>query len=199
MSGINLDITEQKKAEQARLAAEEGEWRKRQDLKVVLQAIPAAVFIAEDAGCARLTANEFGHDLLRVPSGENASKSAPAGEAPDNFEVFSDGRILSPEELPIQLAAASKRAVHNAELELRFNDGDRRHLLGNALPLFDEEGEVRGAVGAFLDITERKHAEERLRQSEELFRGIYEHASTGIVITDWNGKLQSCTRHSLRC
>ncbi len=192
MSGINLDITGQKRAEAARLVAEEGEWRKRQDLKAVLQAIPAAVVIAEDAACTRMTGNDFGHDLLRIPLGENISKSAPPGDAPRNFEVISDGRVLAPEELPIQLAAATRRAVHNAELELRFKDGDRRHLLGNALPLFDEGGEVRGAVGAFLDITERKHAEERLRQSEELFRGIYEHASTGIAITDWNGTLQSC-------
>jgi PAS domain S-box-containing protein len=47
-------------------------------------------------------------------------------------------------------------------------------------------------AGACVDITERKHAEEALRESEERFRGIFDHAAIGIAITDLEGSIQSC-------
>src|SRR5262249_41583811 len=37
-------------------------------------------------------------------------------------------------------------------------------ILGYATPLFDEKGRTRGAIGASLDITERKKSEERIRE-----------------------------------
>ncbi len=102
--------------------------------------------------------------MLRLPEGTNASKSAPAPEAPANFEAFSaDGKLLKPEELPVQMAAASGRAIEEAELEVRFADGDCKSMFGNALPLCSPSGEVIGAVGAFVDITSRKRAEEQVR------------------------------------
>ncbi len=47
-------------------------------------------------------------------------------------------------------------------------------------------------AGACVDITERKRAEEALRESEERFRGIFDHAAIGIAITDLEGRFQAC-------
>ena len=47
-------------------------------------------------------------------------------------------------------------------------------------------------LGVATDITERKHAEERLQSSEERFRGIYENAPTGISISDMAGNFMQC-------
>jgi PAS domain S-box-containing protein len=46
--------------------------------------------------------------------------------------------------------------------------------------------------GACVDITERKQAEVMLRQSEERFRGIFEHAGTGIAILDMDHRFECC-------
>jgi two-component system, sensor histidine kinase and response regulator len=58
-----------------------------------------------------------------------------------------------------------------------------------AKPLFDLSGAYQGHVGAVQDITERKASEERLRQSEEMFRRLCEVAPAGIVLVDRQGKI----------
>lgn len=47
-------------------------------------------------------------------------------------------------------------------------------------------------AGACVDITERMRAEERVRESEERFRGIFKHAGTGIAMLDLHGRFESC-------
>jgi PAS domain S-box-containing protein len=56
-------------------------------------------------------------------------------------------------------------------------------------PLRNEQGEIIGTVGAARDITDRKRAEEILRDSEEKFRGVVEKSTDGIVIADETGKI----------
>ncbi len=54
------------------------------------------------------------------------------------------------------------------------------------------DGAVDYFISVFEDISEQKRAEMALRASEERFRGIFEHAATGISITDLQGRFQSC-------
>jgi signal transduction histidine kinase len=58
--------------------------------------------------------------------------------------------------------------VRDVELEIVHSDGEIINLLSSAAPLLDERGQPRGSVGAFLDITERKRAQERALQTERL-------------------------------
>jgi len=176
------DITERKRAEEALRLSEMRERARAAELGIIVEAVPAAVFIAHDTESRRITTNRVGRELLRLAPGDNASKSAPDGEAPTNFEVLHDGRRLAPHELPVQRAARDGVTIENFEEEIVYADGTRRYLLGNAVPLLADDGRPRGAVAAFVDITARKRAEEQ-------FRLAVESAPNGMLVVDARGTI----------
>ena len=72
------------------------------------------------------------------------------------------------------------------ELEIRRADGNATHMLASAIPLFREDGKVRGAVGAFFDLTIRKQLENLLRERADLL----ELASEAIMVRSVEGVIQ---------
>ncbi|PKP39783.1 MAG: hypothetical protein CVT98_00490, partial [Bacteroidetes bacterium HGW-Bacteroidetes-15] len=79
-----------------------------------------------------------------------------------------------------------KKSFNREYKIIRINDGAERWVLGTGELVFDEQGKPIRMHGAIQDITERKQAEEALRESEELFRMLAELAPVGIVISDEN-------------
>jgi two-component sensor histidine kinase len=148
------------RAEQARRMAAKELRERAAELQTIMEAVPAVIWIARDRDCRTISGNTAAYEALRLSRGSNPSLSAPADERPTHFEVLLDGRVLDPEELPVQRAARGVE-VRNFEEEVRFEDGTSRYLLGNATPLRDAEGDPCGAVAAFVDITDRKIAEEQ--------------------------------------
>jgi len=66
-------------------------------------------------------------------------------------------------------------------------DGKIAWLETNKVPLHDEEGNVVGILGTYEDITERKKAEEALKESEQRFRSLVDNMIEATLIIDWNG------------
>ena len=115
----------------------------------------------------QITGNAYADQILQAPHGGNVSRSALPGEAAVSYKVFRNGVELQPEEMPAQVATATGKPVMGDELELIFPDGRTVHLIESAVPLFDAEGQVRGAVIAGSDVTELKLAEEALQRSRD--------------------------------
>jgi len=166
--GIELDITERKQVEEALRESETKERARAAEVQALMDAAPAAIFVSHDAGCRSMTGNRAAHELLRRPPGLNLSKSAPESEKPVNFRAMKDGIEIPNEELPVQKAASTGQPVRNCELDIVFEDGETVNLVGDAVPLLDEDGKSRGSVGVLSNITELKRAETRLREAQKL-------------------------------
>jgi PAS domain S-box-containing protein len=68
----------------------------------------------------------------------------------------------------------------------------KKNWVLRSYPVRDEKGSLSGIVEIVTDITERRRAEEALRQSEQKYRELFENASDIIFILDFNGKILSC-------
>ncbi|MGB7531703.1 MAG: PAS domain S-box protein [Halobacteriota archaeon] len=58
----------------------------------------------------------------------------------------------------------------------------KRWMRTDRVPLKDADGNVTGIVGFAVDVTERKRAEDKLRESEERFRAIFDTAQDSVFI-----------------
>jgi len=167
-AGINLDIGALKQIEDSLRVSESRERARAVELEALMDAAPAAIFVAHDRACSSMTGNRAAYDLLRMPPGCNLSKSPPDGEQPAKFRLMKDGIEIPPSELPVRMAASTGQPLRDSEVELVFEDGATVNMLGDAVPMLDDQGHSRGAVGVFVDITGRKRAEARLREAQKL-------------------------------
>ncbi|HTD23455.1 MAG TPA: PAS domain S-box protein [Terriglobales bacterium] len=106
-------------------------------------------------------------------------------------EVLSlNGRVLyhSPQEHDVLMARLKReRVFNNIELGLRRKDGSPIWVLANMAIV--EEGTGGNLIqGTVIDITERKFAEEGLRNAEGKYRSIFENAAEGIFQTSLDGR-----------
>ncbi|BBD57957.1 two-component hybrid sensor and regulator [Nostoc sp. HK-01] len=161
-----LDLSERQQAQEKILQLNRDLQRRVVELQTLLDVIPIGIGIAEDVECSTIRVNPCFAKQLGIPTDINASLTAPVGERPTTFKVYCEGRELLPEELPMQYAATHGVEVLDFELDIIHNNGQVTKLLEYVAPLFDEEGNSRGCIGAFLDITSRKQAEE-LQQNQQ--------------------------------
>jgi PAS domain S-box-containing protein len=161
--GAALELAHVRRTSEARLARANRELRDRvTELETLLAVIPVGIGIALDPECRNIQVNPAFATTLGLAPGQNASMTAQDNERPTGFRVLDmSGRELPGDELPLQVAARERRAVNDVELDIVHDDGRIVRLLEYAAPLLDEQGRSRGAVGAFVDVTERRRAEVR--------------------------------------
>ncbi len=119
------------------------------------------------------------------------------GYRPEDFVGTSALDYVHPEDLEYMsksfAEAAEKPGVQlPIEYRVRTADGSWRHIEAIRSNRLDDPN-VAGLVVNWRDITERKKAEEELKESEERFRSLTEAAFEGIAINE-NGKILEANR-----
>jgi PAS domain S-box-containing protein len=95
-----------------------------------------------------------------------------------------DGLILESYPLGQTRGLSRSEAVHEARIghvaewrcdyRIRRRDGSERWITDASIPVLDEQGQPRGAIGILQDITARKQVELALRESEATTRALLE-------------------------
>ncbi|HEU5247490.1 MAG TPA: PAS domain S-box protein, partial [Candidatus Udaeobacter sp.] len=99
-------------------------------------------------------------------------------------------RLLLPEDrsaIGQILQDLAQGKVREYEVRWRTKDGAVVHFDGVSVPRLSESGEFLSTLCTLRDVTERKCAEEKLRKSEEKYRGLIEISPDAIYVVDANG------------
>ncbi|MEX1253338.1 MAG: PAS domain S-box protein [Dehalococcoidia bacterium] len=102
-----------------------------------------------------------------------------------SLRLFSpDGQPMPHDQCPMAIALKENRPVRGTEAIMERPDGRRVHFVPYPTPLHDASGALVGGVNVLIDITERKRADEELRESEERMRLAM--VAGGMGTWDWN-------------
>ncbi|SEQ54291.1 PAS domain S-box-containing protein [Pseudomonas lutea] len=150
---------------------------------MVFELLPAAAFVCDATGAIvrynRKAAEFWGREL--VP-GETYYIGIDR-----IFHV--DGRVMQPEESPMASVLRTGAPVRNHELRVQSLVGQERWALINISPIFDEIGQIKGAINCFQDITERKESERKLQESQAFLQAIVDATPECIKIVTEDGSL----------
>ena len=165
--GASGDITELMQREQALRDS-------REMLSAVVDAVPAMIN-AKDPASRYVLINRYQAELYGVSDDEAIGKTA--------------GNLLS-REYGAHTRKLDRKVITTGEAQPYFEEdhvdahGVQRRLLATKVPLKDKEGKVRGVVTVAFDITERKRAEQALRESEARFVQAARLANLGHWVWD---------------
>jgi diguanylate cyclase (GGDEF)-like protein/PAS domain S-box-containing protein len=92
-------------------------------------------------------------------------------------------------EAPVRRALAEGHVVGlDFGSSLVTTDGRRVPIDETAAPVRDEEGHILGAVLVFRSVQQRLETEEKLRQSEQHFRNVFDLAPVGMALQGLDGR-----------
>ena len=163
--GLAWQVNRWRAAERALRLTRDRAAEQADELQALIDAVPAAVLVTRQPGQIALPANALGASLFG-----SAGDGSSTGQKLLRFESADGSSTIDAANLPVARAAARGVEVRDEEFSAIYDDGTIRTLFGHAVPLAGGRGGVRGAVGAFVDITERKRAETVLHQYELLAR-----------------------------
>jgi PAS domain S-box-containing protein len=154
------------------------------ELETIMQVLPVGVAVSEDPECRTIMANATLDKMIGIGHADKLLLGTL--DAAQRVELYQQGKKIQADELPLHRSAKTGKAFGGVELEIRGPDGKATHLLSSAIPLFREDGSVRGAVGAFFDVTNRKQLENLLRERADLL----ELANEAIMVRSHDGLIQ---------
>ncbi len=170
MVGVDVDITERKRAEEvlrqseerlisALVASKTGTWRV--DLRTGADTRDASL-----------------NQMLGLPA-------KPSTQPVEDWFTYVHPDDADAMDLAWQRGLES--GLYSVEHRLVRRDGQVLWVYDRGEIIRDDEGQLDHAIGAVMDITERKQAEIARRASEERFRVVFEAAPSGMAIADADG------------
>jgi PAS domain S-box-containing protein len=174
---ITRDITERKKIE-------ETAQQERDKAEMYLNLVNVIIVALDKDGNVILT-NQKGNEILEWDEGELLGKNWFENCLPlqDRKEV---------QNYFIQLMAGEVEVVPFYENQVKTRNGEKKLIAWSTILFKDSEGKINGLLSSGEDITERKKAEAKIRESEKQLKDLIEAVPVGISITMPEGKILEC-------
>ncbi|MCA1793268.1 MAG: PAS domain S-box protein [Desulfobacteraceae bacterium] len=168
---VVTDIAESKQAE---IELKESE----RFLQILLESIPVPVFYKDVEGRYKGFNKEF-ETFFGRPKSELIGCSVFDINPPDLARRYhaKDSELFK------------KISTQVYESQVNKAYGELRDVVFHKATLTNTSGDITGLVGAIMDITDRKRAEEQLQKSEEQFRNLYNDAPVGYFEYDLRGNI----------
>jgi PAS domain S-box-containing protein len=172
VNGIAFDITRRLKTEQALRKSE-------QNYRQVIESVREYAIFSLDIDGHVMTWNEGAKRVMGYRAEEILGK---------HFSVF-----FIPADREQGLPQRATRIVldkgkYEAEGWRMRKDGT--HFWANTLltPIYDDDGKLQGLTKIVRDFTDRRNADQAIRESEIKFRSIFEFGAMGIALLDLKGR-----------
>jgi PAS domain S-box-containing protein len=176
--GVCHDVAELEETKKARYAAEE---KYRQIFENagegIFQSTPQGYYLIANPALARMHGFDSPEELIR--SCRDISRELYV--EPTRRDEFK--RLLE-----------EHGVVRSFEHQTFRKDGSKIWISVNARAVRDASGEILYYEGTAQDITERKHAEQALRESEERYRELFENSRDAFYVHDMDGRYISVNR-----
>ena len=168
-TALNAELTERKRAEEA-LALEKHKAQQYLD-------IAGIIILALDQNGIVTMANQKACELLGYPYEEIVGK--------DWINTFLPPSVRAElKEVLKQLIAGNDKAFAYHENLILTKNGDERLIAWNNILFRDSNGAILSTLSSGEDITERRFAEEALRESEQRYRTLIDQTPAAVYIDD---------------
>ena len=157
-----INITERKRNKELLKESEKKYKNLSVELETVIDLIPGVVFCADKNGIiTRINQNAANFNKL--------NKEDIIGKT--IFNLFPEGQAKKMREDDLKVINSGKPLL-NLE-EMADTPYGKKWLITNKVPHYNEDNEIVGIIGLVIDITERKRAEELLKESKGAFQDAY--------------------------
>lgn len=164
------------------------ELKVQKDIKAkIIEASPVAITVVDQKGKI-IYANDHAEKILGLSKSDITKRTY---KSPKWSITDYEGNPFPDENLPFSIVKRTKKPVFHIKHTIKWPNGDIIYLDINATPILDNDNSLNGMIAILQDVTEEVLAKReieasnfKLKQSERMYRALFEGAPFAILLMD---------------